>query len=126
MPAWVVVVPSVFLAIFVLAVLGTLYSVATDGPRYLETADVVGVWTEEGGEGRLTLREDETFELVETPSDIGAPRRGTWRVGILDEPDLVQLDFPNGRSLYVDESGRRATLYSFNGDSSAEYVRAPG
>ncbi|MER5740806.1 hypothetical protein ABT117_34795 [Streptomyces sp. NPDC002262] len=125
-PAWVVVVPSIVLAVFVPAVLGTLYTVATGGPRYLEAADVVGVWTEEGGDGRLTLREDRTFEFTETPSEVGAPRRGTWRVGIPDEPNLVELEFPAARSLYADESGRRATLYGFDGATSAEYVRASG
>ncbi|MFF9341279.1 hypothetical protein ACF1CG_16265 [Streptomyces sp. NPDC014773] len=133
MPAWVVVIPSVVLAVVVPAVLGTLYAVATGGPRYLETADVVGVWTEKGGDGRLTLRQDNTAELTGTVLNGGPdepPLRGTWRVGIPDEPRTVELDLPFSVGMDVDESGGRATLSgavaAYGTTTYTEYLREPG
>ncbi|MEV6201302.1 hypothetical protein AB0M64_15110 [Streptomyces sp. NPDC051771] len=126
---------ALVLGVLFLAMAGCAAYVMVEGagPPYLDSADVEGVWTEEGGDGRLTLREDSTAELTGTAVNggpDGPPLRGTWRVGIPDEPRTVELDFPYSVGLDVDESGGRATLsiavHTYDTPSFTRYVRGPG
>ncbi|MFE0338805.1 hypothetical protein [Streptomyces sp. NPDC058955] len=122
------------LGVLFVAMAGCAAYVLVDGagPPYLQSSDVEGVWTEEGGEGRLTLRKDNTAELTGTALNggpDGPPLRGTWRVDIPDEPRTVELNFPYSVGMDVYESGGRATLSSRVGTdgtwSHSDYVREP-
>ncbi|MER8040290.1 hypothetical protein [Streptomyces hydrogenans] len=144
MPAWVVAVPAAVLAVLASSFLSPLF--VSIGPPALEVADVEGVWTEEGGDGRLTLYADGTAELAGfEPAAVCAagltptgarPVRVTWDFGDGDDPRMVWMRLSGAETaglcrhaygLDVAGSGRRAELFGrlpgSDDDVTADFVR---
>ncbi|MFJ5709212.1 hypothetical protein [Streptomyces sp. NPDC093105] len=113
--------------------------------RSLDVADVEGVWTEEDGGGRLTIRGDGTASLTGASlsascewlmESVAQPAGLTWKLGDIDEPRALFMSFQDPAaqscSLYVDVdgSGERATVHAdhwadADGNRYSDYVREP-
>ncbi|MFF2777702.1 hypothetical protein ACFVU3_22650 [Streptomyces sp. NPDC058052] len=113
--------------------------------RSLDVADVEGVWTEEGGGGRLTIRGDGTASLTGASlsascewlmESVAQPAGLTWTFGDSDEPRALFMSFQEpaahscGLYVGVDGSGERAIVHAGNwadadGNRYSDYVREP-